>query len=69
MEMHLVHVKKDYLDDVNEALASPDGLAVVGIMFVVGDEDFAPLQVCDKNFILRELFIKLLIHFDILANS
>jgi carbonic anhydrase len=44
MEMHLVHVKKDYLDDVNEALASPDGLAVVGIMFVVGDEDFAPLQ-------------------------
>jgi len=44
MEMHLVHVKKDYLDNVNEALASPDGLAVVGIMFVVGDEAFAPLQ-------------------------
>ena len=54
MEMHLVHVKKDYLDDVNEALASPDGLAVVGIMFVVGDEEFAPLQVCDKKYLFYE---------------
>jgi len=46
MELHLVHIRKKYLDDVAAALASPDGLAVVGIMFVVGEEgsDFTPLQ-------------------------
>jgi len=46
MEMHLVHIKKQYLGDTDAALASPDGLSVVGIMFVVGQNgsDFAPLQ-------------------------
>ena len=50
MELHLVHIRKKYLDDVAAALASPDGLAVVGIMFVVGKEgsDFTPLQVCEN---------------------
>jgi len=46
MEMHLVHVKKNYFNNVAKALSSADGLAVVGIMFVVGQNgsDFAPLQ-------------------------
>jgi len=46
MEMHLVHIKKAYMDDVAKALSKPDGLAVVAVMFVVGGEgsDFAPLQ-------------------------
>lgn len=43
MEMHLVHVNKKYLDDIPKALTKPDGLAVVGIMFVVGGSEFAPL--------------------------
>ena len=45
MEMHLVHVNKKYLDDIPKALTKPDGLAVVGIMFVVGGSEFAPLKV------------------------
>ena len=45
MEMHLVHVNKKYLDDIPTALTKPDGLAVVGIMFVVGGSEFAPLKV------------------------
>jgi len=46
MEMHLVHVKNEYKDDVAMALSEPDGLAVVGIMFVVGGDgsDFTPLK-------------------------
>jgi len=36
MELHLVHIKKNYLKNVAAALSNPDGLAVVGIMFVVG---------------------------------
>jgi len=44
MEMHLVHVNKKYLDDIPTALTKPDGLAVVGIMFVVGGSEFAPLK-------------------------
>jgi len=44
LEMHLVHVNKKYLDDVAKALTKPDGLAVVGIMFVVGGSEFAPLK-------------------------
>jgi len=43
MELHLVHINNDKVDT---ALSEPDGLAVVGIMFVVGGDgsDFAPLQ-------------------------
>jgi len=44
LEMHLVHVNKKYLDDVAKALTKPDGLAVIGIMFVVGGSEFAPLK-------------------------
>jgi len=50
MELHLVHVNKKYMKDIqsggSKALTNPDGLAVVGIMFVVGQNgsDFAPLQ-------------------------
>ena len=51
MEMHLVHVNKKYLDDIPKALTKPDGLAVVGIMFVVGGSEFAPLTVCFFKFI------------------
>ena len=52
MEMHLVHVRSKYKKNVAMALSQPDGLAVVGIMFVVGGDgsDFAPLQVCDQKF-------------------
>jgi len=46
LELHLVHIKDEYKDDVAKALSEPDGLAVVGIMFHVGAEgsDFAPLE-------------------------
>jgi carbonic anhydrase len=46
MELHLVHIKKNYMNDVAKALSNPDGLAVVGIMFVVGKNgsDFEPFQ-------------------------
>jgi len=46
LELHLVHIKDEYKDDVATALTKPDGLAVVGIMFHVGAEgsDFAALE-------------------------
>ena len=34
MEMHLVHMNSKY-NDITEALAQPDGLAVLGVMFIV----------------------------------
>ena len=51
MEMHLVHINKNYMRNVARALSNPDGLEVVGIMFVVGKNglDFEPLQVRDKK--------------------
>ena len=30
-EIHLVHVKEDYVDDISGALAAGDGLSVLGI--------------------------------------
>ena len=38
------------MNDVAQALSNPDGLAVVGIMFVVGKNgsDFEPFQVSEK---------------------
>ena len=45
MEMHLVHINKKYLGDTATALAKPDGLAVIGIMFVVGGSKFRHLDV------------------------
>ena len=56
MEMHLVHVNKKYLDDIPTALTKPDGLAVVGIMFVVGGSEFAPLKVCCFTFLNENTF-------------
>ena len=56
MEMHLVHVNKKYLDDIPTALTKPDGLAVVGIMFVVGGSEFAPLKVF---YIINEYIFKI----------
>ena len=52
MELHLVHIKKNYLKNVAAALSNPDGLAVVGIMFVVGKNgsDFEALQVSEKKY-------------------
>jgi len=46
MELHLVHIKKKYIHNVERALRKTDGLAVVGIMFIVGKNgsDFQPLQ-------------------------
>jgi len=47
LELHLVHIKEEYINDTAKALSEPDGLAVVGIMFVVGegdDSEFAPLN-------------------------
>ena len=39
------------MKNVARALSNPDGLEVVGIMFVVGKDgsDFEPLQVRDKK--------------------
>ena len=54
--MHLVHVNKKYLDDIPKALTKPDGLAVVGIMFVVGGSEFAPLKVFFFTFINEYIF-------------
>ena len=56
-----MHVKNEYKNDVATALSEPDGLAVVGIMFVVGgdDSDFEPFEVCDQIFFLsKELVLK-----------
>jgi len=44
MEVHLVHINKKYIGDVATALTKPDGLAVIGIMFVVGGRKFRQLD-------------------------
>jgi len=44
MEMHMVHINKKYLGDTATALTKPDGLAVIGIMFVVGGSKFRHLD-------------------------
>ena len=51
----MVHINKKYYNNVTAALAKPDGLAVVGIMFVVGgseseypEANFSPLEVCER---------------------
>ena len=42
------------MKNVARALSNPDGLEVVGIMFVVGKNglDFEPLQVRDKKIVI-----------------
>ena len=47
-----MHIKKNYRNNVARALKNQDGLAVVGIMFVVGKNgsDFEPLKVRDKKY-------------------
>lgn len=45
MEMHLVHYKSEY-KDISEAIKHPDGLAVLGVLFVISEYDnpaLAPL--------------------------
>jgi len=39
LELHLVHVNTKYKDDLNKALSKKDGLAVLGVLYELVDED------------------------------
>lgn len=53
MEMHLVHFKSDY-ENLTAAVQMKDGIAVLGVLFVISENDnpaLAPLisQITDKE--------------------
>ena len=55
MEMHMVHYKAEY-GNMTESLKHPDGLAVLGVLFVISTNDnpaLAPLisQLKSRKFV------------------
>ncbi|KAL7639802.1 UNVERIFIED_CONTAM: hypothetical protein RMT77_009212 [Armadillidium vulgare] len=49
MEMHLVHMRSDLINDVDAALAAPDGIAVLGVFFELGKFDNPILEPMISN--------------------
>ena len=59
----MVHINKKYLGDTATALTKPDGLAVIGIMFVVGGSKFRHLDVSSILKKKERIFIHLYFFF------
>ena len=63
-EVHLVHVREDYINDISGALADSEGLAVLGIFIEGGADDDADTAWFDVSINCKKMYLAVLWIFD-----